>query len=147
MGSLLHTHKRNITYFLDFHLDSPISFLKESTNESVSHHLLCQPLLGSLRNAPSLTKQQAQTTTEKTASVWDILEGRFRYLNEIPFQCSTLWNTYSLKKEPLREKPSRISHQREYLSLKGFRINVCFWETAHLPLPKPNILPKARSRC
>ena len=27
------------------------------------------------------------------------------------------------------------------------RINVCFWETAILPLPKPNILPKARSEC
>ena len=27
------------------------------------------------------------------------------------------------------------------------RINVCFLETAHLPLPKPNILHKARSKC
>ena len=26
-------------------------------------------------------------------------------------------------------------------------INVCYWETAYLPLPKPNILPKARSKC
>ena len=26
-------------------------------------------------------------------------------------------------------------------------INVCFWEIAHLPLPKPTILPKARSKC
>ena len=27
-----------------------------------------------------------------------------------------------------------------------FGINVCFWETAHLPLPKPNILRKASSK-
>ena len=26
-------------------------------------------------------------------------------------------------------------------------INVCCWETANLPLSKPNILPKAKSRC
>ncbi len=29
-------------------------------------------------------------------------------------------------------------------SKKG--INLGFWETAHLPLPKPNILPKAISK-
>ena len=29
----------------------------------------------------------------------------------------------------------------------SFKINVCFWETAHLPIPKANILPKARSKC
>ena len=28
-----------------------------------------------------------------------------------------------------------------------FWINVCFWETTHLLLPKPNILPKVRSKC
>ena len=30
---------------------------------------------------------------------------------------------------------------------KDFRIMICFWETAHLPLLKANILPEVRSKC
>ena len=33
------------------------------------------------------------------------------------------------------------------LFLYDYRINVCFQETAHLPLPKLKTLPKARSKC
>ena len=30
---------------------------------------------------------------------------------------------------------------------KDYRIIICVWETAHLPLPKANILPGVRSKC
>ena len=36
---------------------------------------------------------------------------------------------------------------REFSRALHVGINVFFWETAHLPLPKPNILPKARTKC
>ena len=36
---------------------------------------------------------------------------------------------------------------RGFSSLRDFGIKECSWETAHLPLPKPDISPKARSRC
>ena len=34
-----------------------------------------------------------------------------------------------------------------FFDSKDHRFNACFWETAFLPLPKPNIMPKARSKC
>ena len=37
------------------------------------------------------------------------------------------------------------SKKREQDLLWKARINRRFWETAHLPLPKPNILPKERT--
>ena len=35
----------------------------------------------------------------------------------------------------------------QYVTDMQERTNVCFWKTAHLTFPKPDILPEASSKC